>query len=122
MVFNVQRNHKAYQGLGEGVGGGGGGGKGVWRGGKRGNIYLSLHCHQRNAISHNLTLVDLLVKSLNGPWSSTCRYREIFNARRRVASDLYCGFHEVCNTIHVAADPDQEGAGGEKIPVQTEPK
>ena len=87
MVFNVQRNPKAYQGLGER------GGEGVRRWGKRGNIYLPLHCHQKNAISHSLTLVDLLVKSLNGPWSSTCKYRE--------ASDLYYGLHEICKTIYM---------------------
>ena len=42
MVFNVHRNHKAYQGRGEG-------GKGVWRWGerKREIRYLSLHCHHQ---------------------------------------------------------------------------
>ena len=42
MVLNVHRNHKAYQGRGEG------GGKGVWRWGYREIIYLSLHCHHQN--------------------------------------------------------------------------
>ena len=47
MVFNVHKNHKAYQGCEEGMGGvwmgvGGGWGGG---GGKREIIYLSLHCH-----------------------------------------------------------------------------
>ena len=37
MMLNVRRNHKAYQGQG-----------GVWRGGEREIIYLSLHCHQQN--------------------------------------------------------------------------
>ena len=41
MVFNVHRNHEAYQGRGEG-------GKGVGRWGKREIIYLSLHCHHQN--------------------------------------------------------------------------
>ena len=41
MVLNVHRNHKAYQGRGEG-------GKGVWRWGKREIIYLSLHCQHQN--------------------------------------------------------------------------
>ena len=36
------RNHKAYQGRGEG------GGTGVWRWGEREIIYLSLHCHHQN--------------------------------------------------------------------------
>ena len=40
MVLNVHRNHKAYQGRGEG-----GGGMEV---GKREIIYLSLHCHHQN--------------------------------------------------------------------------
>ena len=38
MVLNVHRNHKAYQGRGEGV----------WRWRKRVIIYLSLHCHHQN--------------------------------------------------------------------------
>ena len=41
MLLNVHRNHKAYQGRGDG-------GKGVWRWGEREIIYLSLHCHQQN--------------------------------------------------------------------------
>ena len=41
MVLNVRRNHKAYEGRGEG-------GKGVWRSGEREIIYLSLHCHHQN--------------------------------------------------------------------------
>ena len=41
MELNVHRNHKAYQGRGEGV-------KGVWRWWKREIIYLSLHCHHHN--------------------------------------------------------------------------
>ena len=41
MVLNVHRNHKAYQGRGEG-------GEGVWRWGKREIIYLSLYCHHQN--------------------------------------------------------------------------
>ena len=42
MVLNVHRNHKVYQGRGEGgrgMDGGGGGGK---------IIYQSLHCHHQN--------------------------------------------------------------------------
>ena len=39
MVFNVHRNHKGRRVEG---------GKGVWRWGKRGIIYLSLHCHKQN--------------------------------------------------------------------------
>ena len=47
MVFNVHRNHKAYQSVTDG-------GKGVWtevgeeppREGD--NLYLSLHCHHQN--------------------------------------------------------------------------
>ena len=42
MVLNVHRNHKAYEGRGEGRGGG------VWRWVKREIIYLSLHCHLQN--------------------------------------------------------------------------
>ena len=42
MVLNVHRNHKAYQGRGEGEE------KAVWRWGKREVIYLSLHCHHQN--------------------------------------------------------------------------
>ena len=41
MVLNVHRNHKAYQGWGEG-------GRGFGSGGKREIIYLSLHCHHQN--------------------------------------------------------------------------
>ena len=41
MVFNVHRNHKAYQGREER-------GKGVRRGKDREIIYLSLHCHHQN--------------------------------------------------------------------------
>ena len=41
MVLNVHRNHKAYQGRGEG-------GKGYGGGGKREIIYLSLHGHHQN--------------------------------------------------------------------------
>ena len=41
MVLNVHRNHKAYQGRGEGR-------KGVWKCGNREIIYLSLHCHHQN--------------------------------------------------------------------------
>ena len=41
MVLNVHRNHKAYQGRGEG-------GKGVWKWGKKEIIYLSLYCHHQN--------------------------------------------------------------------------
>ena len=41
MVLNVHRNHKAYEGRGEG-------GKGVWRSGEREIIYLSLQCHHQN--------------------------------------------------------------------------
>ena len=41
MVLNVHRNHKDYQGRGEG-------GEGVWRWGKREIIYLSLYCHHQN--------------------------------------------------------------------------
>ena len=41
MVLNVLRNHKAYQGRGEGW-------KGVWRWGNREILYLSLHCHLQN--------------------------------------------------------------------------
>ena len=41
MVLNVHRNHKAYEGWGEG-------GKGVWRWGERDIIYLLLHCHHQN--------------------------------------------------------------------------
>ena len=43
MVLNVHRNHKAYEGRGEG-------GKWVWRWGKREiiYIYLSVHCHHQN--------------------------------------------------------------------------
>ena len=37
MVLNIHRNHKAYQGRGEG------GGRGEWK-----IIYLSLHCHHQN--------------------------------------------------------------------------
>ena len=40
MVLNVHRNHKAYEGRGEGGGGGGGGGGEI--------IYLLLHCHHQN--------------------------------------------------------------------------
>ena len=40
MKLNVHRNHKAYQGLGEG-------GE-VWRWGRWEIIYLSLHCHHQN--------------------------------------------------------------------------
>ena len=43
MVLNVNKNHKAYWGRGEG-----GGGKGAWRWGEREIIYLSLHCHHQN--------------------------------------------------------------------------
>ena len=43
MVLNVHRNHKAYQGRGEG----GEGGMEVG-GGEREIIYLSLHCHHQN--------------------------------------------------------------------------
>ena len=42
MALNVHRNHKAYQGRGEGGRGYGGGGR------KREIIYLSLHCHHQN--------------------------------------------------------------------------
>ena len=42
MVLNVHRNHKVYWGREEG------GGEGVWRGGKRKIIYLSLHCQHQN--------------------------------------------------------------------------
>ena len=38
MVLNGHRNHEAYSE----------GGTGVWRWGKRENIYLSLHCHHQN--------------------------------------------------------------------------
>ena len=41
MVLNVHRNHKAYQGRGEG-------GKGVWRWGGREIIYLLLRCRHHN--------------------------------------------------------------------------
>ena len=41
MVFNVHRNHKAYQGRGERVEGG-------MEVGERESIYLSLHCHYQN--------------------------------------------------------------------------
>ena len=41
MVLNVHRNHKVYQGRGEG-------GKGVWRWGEREIIHVSLHCHHQN--------------------------------------------------------------------------
>ena len=41
MVLNVHRNHKAYEGRGEGV-------NEVWKCGKREIIYLSLHCHYQN--------------------------------------------------------------------------
>ena len=41
MVLNVHRNHKAYEGRGEG------GGE-VWRWGEREIIYLSLLCHHQN--------------------------------------------------------------------------
>ena len=41
MVLNVHRNHKAYQGRGEG-------GEGGMEWGKREIIYLSLHCHLQN--------------------------------------------------------------------------
>ena len=43
MVLNVHKNHKVYQGRGEGGGGmemGGRGGREI--------IYLSLHCHHQN--------------------------------------------------------------------------
>ena len=40
MVLSVHRNHKAYWGRGEG-------GEGVWGGGEREIIYLSLHCHHQ---------------------------------------------------------------------------
>ena len=43
MVLSVHRNHKPYQGQGEG-----GRGEGVMRWGKREIIYLSLHCHHQN--------------------------------------------------------------------------
>ena len=42
MVLTVHRNHKAYWGRGDG------GGEGVWRGGTREIIYLSLQCHHQN--------------------------------------------------------------------------
>ena len=42
MVLNVHRNHKAYQGRGEG------GGRGYGGEGRREIIYLSLHCHHQN--------------------------------------------------------------------------
>ena len=42
MVLNIHRNHKAYQGRGDGGRGYGGGG------GVGGIIYLSLHCHDQN--------------------------------------------------------------------------
>ena len=41
MVFNVHRNHEAYQGRGQG-------GKRVWRWGEWVIIYLSLHCHHHS--------------------------------------------------------------------------
>ena len=40
-MLNVHRNRTAYYGRGER-------GKGVWRGGEREIIYLSLHCHHQN--------------------------------------------------------------------------
>ena len=42
MVLNVHRNHKAYQGRGEGGEGG------MEVGGEGDYIYLSLHCHHQN--------------------------------------------------------------------------
>ena len=43
MMLNVHRNHRAYQGRGEG----GEGGEGVWRW-VEDIVYLSLHCHHQN--------------------------------------------------------------------------